>query len=162
LAARWASAMCSRAASAGWEAASADRAITLDRNHAAAHVRQARNVILIGQAAAALAPVEKAIRLSPRDPDGCVWYEAVAAVVELRKLRPGDTVQQLAQEGSGAFDNPTFRKEYPRIVEGARQAGLPVERPEAQCHWAPCAVHSPSRTVVILTTKDREWTSRFW
>jgi TolB-like protein/Flp pilus assembly protein TadD len=51
--------------------------------------------------------------------------EAAAAVAELLKLRPGYTVQQLVQEGSGASDNPTFRKEYQRIVEGARQAGLP-------------------------------------
>jgi TolB-like protein len=51
--------------------------------------------------------------------------EATAAVAEILTLRPGYTVQQLAQEGSGASDNPTFRKEYQRIIEGARQAGLP-------------------------------------
>jgi hypothetical protein len=51
--------------------------------------------------------------------------EAAAAVAEILTLRPGYTVQQLAQEGSGASDNPTFRKEYQRIIEGARQAGLP-------------------------------------
>jgi adenylate cyclase len=51
--------------------------------------------------------------------------EAAAAVAELVKLRPGYTVQQLAQEGSGASDNPTFRKEFERILEGVRKAGLP-------------------------------------
>ncbi len=51
--------------------------------------------------------------------------EAAAAVAELLKLRPGFTVQTLVQEGSGASDNPTFRKEFHRIVEGARKAGLP-------------------------------------
>ena len=51
--------------------------------------------------------------------------EAAAAVAELLKLRPGYTVQQLAQDGLGHSDNPTFRKEYQRIVEGARKAGLP-------------------------------------
>jgi hypothetical protein len=40
--------------------------------------------------------------------------EAAAAVVELLKLRPGFTVQA-----------PAFRKEFQRIVEGARKAGLP-------------------------------------
>jgi len=51
--------------------------------------------------------------------------EAAAAVVELLKLRPGFTVQTLAQEGSGTSDHPAFRKEFQRIVEGARKAGLP-------------------------------------
>jgi TolB-like protein/class 3 adenylate cyclase len=51
--------------------------------------------------------------------------EAAAAVAELLKLRPGFTVQRLQEEGSGASDNPAFRREYQRIVEGARKAGLP-------------------------------------
>ena len=150
-----------------------DRAIALDHNHVAAYVGRARNLIAIGRAAEALAPVEKAIRLSPRDPELYVWYfvlchanthlardaqaiewclksiatgkvfwgaymdlasayawrgqkaEAAAAVAELLKLRPGYTVQQLTQDGWGHSDNPTFRKEYLRIIEGARKAGLP-------------------------------------
>jgi TolB-like protein/class 3 adenylate cyclase len=151
-----------------------DRAIALDHNHTAAYVGRARNLIAIGWAAEALAPVEKAIRLSPRDPELYVWYfvlchanthlardaqaidwclksiatgktfwgawtdlasayawrgqnaEAAAAVAELLKLRPGYTVQTLVQEGSGTSDNPAFRKEFQRIVEGARKAGLPA------------------------------------
>jgi adenylate cyclase len=51
--------------------------------------------------------------------------EAAAAVAELLKLRPGFTVQTLVQEGAGTSDNPAFRKEFQRIVEGARKAGLP-------------------------------------
>ena len=51
--------------------------------------------------------------------------EAAGAVAELLKLRPGYTVQTLVQEGSGVSENPAFRKEYQRIVEGARKAGLP-------------------------------------
>jgi adenylate cyclase len=51
--------------------------------------------------------------------------EAADAVAELRKLRPGFTVQTLVQEGSGTSDHPAFRKEFQRIVEGARKAGLP-------------------------------------
>jgi TolB-like protein len=150
-----------------------DSAIALDRNHAAAYVGRARNLVGIGRAAEALAPVEKAIRLSPRDPELYVWYfvlchanthlardaqaidwclksiatgktfwfayvdlasayawsgqnaEAAAAVAELLKLRPGYTVQKLAEEGLAFSDNPTFRKEYQRLVEGARKAGLP-------------------------------------
>jgi len=51
--------------------------------------------------------------------------EAAAAVAELLKLRPGYTVQTLVQDGAGASDNPTFQKEFQRIVEGARKAGLP-------------------------------------
>jgi TolB-like protein/class 3 adenylate cyclase/Tfp pilus assembly protein PilF len=51
--------------------------------------------------------------------------EAAAAVVELLKLRPGLTVQTLAQEGTGTSDHPAFRKEFQRIIEGARKAGLP-------------------------------------
>ncbi len=51
-----------------------DRAIALDRNHAAAHVGRGRNLIGMGRAAEAFAPVERAMRLSPRDPDLYVWY----------------------------------------------------------------------------------------
>jgi hypothetical protein len=51
--------------------------------------------------------------------------EAATAVAEILKLRQGYTVQQLTEEGLGFSDNPTFRQEYQRIVEGARQAGLP-------------------------------------
>ena len=51
--------------------------------------------------------------------------EAAAAVAELLKVRPGFTVEQLAQDGSGYSDNPTFRKEFERIIEGVRKAGLP-------------------------------------
>jgi adenylate cyclase len=51
--------------------------------------------------------------------------EAAAAVAELLKLRPGFTVQTMVQEGSTTSDNPAFRREFQRIVEGARKAGLP-------------------------------------
>jgi adenylate cyclase len=51
--------------------------------------------------------------------------EAAAAVAELLKLRPGYTLQIMVQEGAGTSDNPAFRKEFQRIVEGARKAGLP-------------------------------------
>jgi adenylate cyclase len=51
--------------------------------------------------------------------------EAAAAVAELLKVRPGFTVQKLALDGAGHSDNPTFRKEFERIIEGARKAGLP-------------------------------------
>jgi len=54
--------------------------------------------------------------------------EAAAAVAELLKLRPGFTVETMVQEGSETSDNPAFRKEFQRIVDGARKAGLP-ERP---------------------------------
>ena len=51
--------------------------------------------------------------------------EAAAAVAELLKLRPGFTVQTMVQEGAGTSEHPAFRKEFQRIVEGARKAGLP-------------------------------------
>jgi adenylate cyclase len=150
-----------------------DRAIARDPNHAAAYVARGRSLIAIGRAAEAIAPVEKSIRLSPRDPDLFISYyvlchahthlardaqtiewclkstatgksfwgawtdlasayawrgqkaEAAAAVAELLKVRPGFTVEQLARDGSEYSDNPTFRKEFARIVEGARKAGLP-------------------------------------
>jgi adenylate cyclase len=51
--------------------------------------------------------------------------EAAAAVAELLKVRPGFTVETLAQDGAQYSDNPTFRKEFERIVQGARKAGLP-------------------------------------
>jgi TolB-like protein/Flp pilus assembly protein TadD len=150
-----------------------DRAIALDRNITSAHVARGRHLIVAGRAAEAVAPVERAIRLSPRDPDLYQWYyvlchahthlardgatiewclksvatgktfwhawadlasayawrgqsaEAAAAVGEMLKLRPGLTVQQMAEEALSISDNATFRKEYERILEGLRKAGLP-------------------------------------
>jgi tetratricopeptide (TPR) repeat protein len=49
--------------------------------------------------------------------------EAKAAVAELLKLMPGFTVQKWANIRWS--DNPTFLREYQRIVEGLRKAGLP-------------------------------------
>ena len=51
-----------------------DRAIALDRNLSNAHVGRARSLIAAGRAGDAVAPVERAIRLSPRDPDLYLWY----------------------------------------------------------------------------------------
>jgi hypothetical protein len=51
--------------------------------------------------------------------------EAVAAVTEVLKVRRGFTVETLAQDGAQYSDDPTFRKEFERIVDGARKAGLP-------------------------------------
>ena len=40
-------------------------------------------------------------------------------------MRPDFTVETLAQDGAQYSDNPTFRKEFQRIVEGAPKAGSP-------------------------------------
>jgi adenylate cyclase len=150
-----------------------DRAIALDRNLTTAHIGRARHLIVAGRAADAVAPAERAIRLSPRDPDLYLWYyvvchahthlardaatiewclksiatgkmfwhvwvdlasayawrgqtaEAAAAVAEILKLRPELTAQQMVEEAWAHSDNATFRKEYQRIAEGVRKAGLP-------------------------------------
>ena len=49
--------------------------------------------------------------------------DARAAVAELLKLMPGYTVRKWLD--AGVSDNPTFRSEYQRIVDGLRKAGLP-------------------------------------
>jgi tetratricopeptide (TPR) repeat protein len=70
-----------------------DRAIALDRNHAAAHVGRARNLILIGRAAEAVIPVEQAIRLSPRDPAVvCLVFRPVPREHALGARRAGHRV----------------------------------------------------------------------
>ena len=51
--------------------------------------------------------------------------EAAAAIAELLKVRPSFTVEMLAEDGAQYSDHPTFRREFERIVEGARKAGLP-------------------------------------
>ncbi len=49
--------------------------------------------------------------------------QAESAVDALLKLKPGYTVGHWQREGWS--DNPTFLREYERIVEGLRKAGLP-------------------------------------
>jgi tetratricopeptide (TPR) repeat protein len=49
--------------------------------------------------------------------------EAKAAIAEVLKLKPGLTVQTWANFKQS--DDPTFQKEYARIVDGLRKAGLP-------------------------------------
>lgn len=49
--------------------------------------------------------------------------EAQSAVASLLKLKPGYTVGHWQREGWS--DNPIFLREYERIVEGLRRAGLP-------------------------------------
>jgi len=51
--------------------------------------------------------------------------EARAAVAELRKLMPNYTVDRWRHEGFS--DNPIFLRQYERIVEGLRKAGLQEE-----------------------------------
>jgi tetratricopeptide (TPR) repeat protein len=51
--------------------------------------------------------------------------EARAAMAELDKLMPGYTVRKWAS--ADWSDNPTFKAEYARIVEGLRKAGLREE-----------------------------------
>jgi hypothetical protein len=46
-------------------------------------------------------------------------------VTEILKLRPGLSVRQMVEEARAHSDNATFRKEYQRIAEGVRKAGLP-------------------------------------
>jgi hypothetical protein len=49
--------------------------------------------------------------------------EGKAAIAELLKLRPGFTVQTWANRNQS--DDPTFKKEYERITDGLRKAGMP-------------------------------------
>jgi len=46
-------------------------------------------------------------------------------VTELLKVRPGLTVRKLAQEATTTSSHPAFRREFQRIIDGARKAGLP-------------------------------------
>jgi TolB-like protein/class 3 adenylate cyclase/Tfp pilus assembly protein PilF len=147
-----------------------ETAIALDRNFALAHAQIGIVKIQLGRSEEAFAPVETAIRLSPRDPLLNVWVyiichahehlahdaeaiewcrksvaiapfwfayvnlaasyahlgqqaEAKAAVAELQKLMPGFTVHRWAS--TPYSDNPLWLKQYARITEGLRKAGLP-------------------------------------
>ena len=62
-----------------------------------------------------------AIRLPPGR-NGTTFMAAASSRRSLRSPSPQST---LAQDGAQYSDNPTFRKEFQRIVEGARTAGLP-------------------------------------
>ena len=51
--------------------------------------------------------------------------EAKAAIAGLLKLKPGFTVKSYANFNWS--DNPTFLREYARVIEGLRKAGMPEE-----------------------------------
>lgn len=44
---------------------------------------------------------------------------------DLKPLLSKQVCKQLAQDGSGYSDNPTFRKEFERIVEGHARPACP-------------------------------------
>lgn len=141
-----------------------------DRNLTYAYAVTGGAEILAGRSEQAFAPLQTAIRLSPRDPQLNYWYylichahthlghdeaaiewcgrsvavkpfwvayvdlasayawtgrdaEARDAVAKLRELMPGYTVTRWTNEDWS--DNPVFLKQYERIVEGLRKAGLP-------------------------------------
>ena len=149
-----------------------DRAIALNPNLAPAYASKAINAVLSGRSAEAFALVDKAMRLSPQDPELTYWHfikchahshlgqhdaaieecrksvalspywlsyidlisaygwkgmrdEARAAIAELEKLMPGYTVRDWASINWS--DDPTFKAEYARIVEGLRKAGMREE-----------------------------------
>ncbi len=155
------------AAVAGYETA-----IALNRNFAPAYGAMASALLRAGRSADAIPQIDRAVRLSPRDPllgfwlyvkghayahlarddEAVVWCqmslaasatpywlayvdlassyawlgrpdEARAAVDALLKLKPGYTVGHWQREGWS--DDPVFMREYQRIVEGLRKAGLP-------------------------------------
>ena len=41
------------------------------------------------------------------------------------KLRPGLTARQLMEESTLSSSHPAFRREFQRILDGVRKAGLP-------------------------------------
>ena len=57
--------------------------------------------------------------------------QANDAVTRLRKARPGITLQGIFPEDQST-DDPTFKVQWARIVEGLRKAGLPDEPTSAQ------------------------------
>ena len=63
--------------------------------------------------------------------------EAKDAVARLRKARPGFTMQKLRPEDL-VTDDPAFKAQFARIVEGLRKAGLPDEptSPAGRLAWA--------------------------
>ena len=89
----------------------------------------------LGQYDAAIEKCRKSVEINP------LWYayidlisaygwegmqeQARAAIAELEKLMPGYTVQKWAL--ADWSDNPTFKVEYARIVEGLRKAGMREE-----------------------------------
>jgi adenylate cyclase len=96
---------------------------------------RARN--LLGRWEQAIGWCDKAIAADPELTDALVdlavanaWAgrdkEAKDAVGRLRKARPGFTLQNLQAEDQWT-DDPDFKAQWARIVEGLRKAGLPDE-----------------------------------
>jgi adenylate cyclase len=147
-----------------------ETAIADDRNFAASYAGLGQTKTFLGRPEEAIAPIEAALRLSPRDPllnlwlfykchaythlaqddkaiEWCQKSVAIApywfayvdlgsayawkgeqenahnAVQALLKMMPGYTVSKLAAEDWSK--EPAFVKQYARIVEGAKKAGLP-------------------------------------
>ena len=70
--------------------------------------------------------------------------EAKEAVARFQKARPGFTLQKLSPEDQKT-DNPTFKAQFARIVEGLRKAGLPDEPTSAAGHLARASALNDAR-----------------
>jgi adenylate cyclase len=101
------------------------------------HQALCRNQNLLGRWEQAIASCDKAIAANPEITDTLVdlaaanaWagrdQEAKDAVARLGKARPGFTLQKLWPEDQ-ITDNPDFKVQFARVVEGLRKAGLPDE-----------------------------------
>jgi TolB-like protein/class 3 adenylate cyclase/Tfp pilus assembly protein PilF len=101
---------------------------------------------LLGRWERAIEWCDKAVAAGPDVTDALVdlasanaWAghdkEAKDAVARLRKARPGFTMQKLRPEDL-VTDDPTFKAQFARIVEGLRRAGLPDEPTTATAHLA--------------------------
>jgi len=80
--------------------------------------------------------------------------QAKDAVARLRKARPGFTMQRIRPEDQ-ITDNPEFKAQFARIVEGLHKAGLPDEPTSAAGRFARAEALNDARAWDLALKESR-------
>jgi TolB-like protein/class 3 adenylate cyclase len=106
-----------------------ERALELDRNLAGAHAQIGNGKIQLGQAEAAEAHIQEALRLSPRDTNVYLWCFMAGSA----KLRLGKDEEAVAWERRSIEANRSFAASHFLLAAALAHLGrLPEARSEAQ------------------------------
>lgn len=124
-----------------------ERQLSLTRNYAPAYLWIARAQIALGRPAESLAPMQEAIRLSPRDPQLHQYYATLAAA----QLHLGNDETAIMWAEKAIALRPDWIDAYPLLVAAATLGG---QTNKAQSALAEYRRQLPEYTIAILRAEE--------